>query len=798
MQYKLFKQRNTSDENLEFEKLLVRQFNISPLAAKLLSKRGISSVGDAEMFLYPKKEHLYSPFLFRDMQKSVDRIWLAYERGEKVTIYGDYDCDGVCATAIIYTALKKMGCDVDYYIPDRFSDGYGMNELSIRAIANTGTTLIITVDNGITAVNEIDLASQLGIDVILTDHHSCPDILPECFSIINPKVPAESYPFEDLCGAGIAYKLATALDVLDEQETEKILILAGIASIADLVSLSGENRTLSSLALTYISQHKYPAITALAKKAGIDVAKIQSHEISFQIAPRINAAGRLYSADMALELLISEEQWQLKDLAEELDEINTERKDIERYIHEQVNTYIEQNNLTEKQKVIFVKLEDENEGVIGIAAGKAAGLLNRPVIIGCEKDGFVKASARSVSGFDIYEALKTGNELFVKFGGHSQAAGFTIAADKFDELAQIVNRYADSLDTKRFLYKRCMYDLEAVCSQLTTKAIKETELFAPFGISNPKPVYKLERARFSNIFPIGKDKTHFRAMVTSDDISVQAVAFNMGSLIKELATDEYYDILFTAGIDTYRKNGGIQLEIKEIMPHIPCPQSYYESLYGHFNVNFGNHDNYIIPDEKYLPLTVEGALDDYENTVYVLYGKDTLIRCLSYAKYQNYNIIARYGKMNTFRMNAINILVNPVGEDLDYIKGKRIVVLDTPCYFALEKRFYEHREDVFFLRASRYSAEINFSRNYVLFIYKNLRILESIGGDINRLIGLLNTKATFRINYFSLLLSLDMMQEMGIIDYNVEGNILNVEFLKISSQKDINSTAIMIELNKKS
>ncbi len=796
MQYKLFKQRSTTKDNLMLEGALSREFGLSPIASKLLVKRGILSLGDAKMFLYPQKEHLYSPFMFRDMQKAADRIWSAYDRNEKITIYGDYDCDGVCATAILLTALRKMGCDVDHYIPDRFSDGYGMNNLSIRAVAETGTKLIITVDNGIAAANEIALAEKLGMDVILTDHHSCPDELPECFAIINPKNPSESYPFEDLCGAGVALKLATALEILDESETEEMIVLAGIASIADLVSLSGENRILSSLALQYIAKNRHPAITALAKQAGIDIREIKSHEISYQIAPRINAAGRLYSADIALDLLLSRDKYELKELANDLDEINNERKEIESSIHEAVNAYIEENDLINKQTVLFVRLEDENEGVIGIAAGKAAQQYNMPVVIGCEKDGIIKASARSISGFDIYEALKQGNDLYLKFGGHSQAAGFSIEADKYDELTKIVNAYTDTLDKKRFLYKRCLYDLEASSSQLTTKAIKETELFAPFGISNPKPVYKLEKTRFSNIIPMGKDKNHFRAMVVSENISMPAVMFNAQREMKEINVNDYYDILYTAGIDTYRKNGSIQLEIKEITPHTPCPQDYYESLYEHFWGNFGERDGYDIPEEKILPLTLEGALEENEDTVFIIYGKDTLIRCISYAKYINKNIIVRYGKMNSYRMQAINILANPVGNDIDYIKGKRIVVLDQPCYFSMEKKFYEGRDDVFFIRSTKYSAEISFSREYVLFIYKNLRILPSIGGDMRRLLSVLNQKANFKINYFSLLLSLDMLRQMEIIDYHVEENILQVTFLKITSQKDINSTPIMIELMK--
>ena len=671
-----------------------------------------------------------------------------------------------------------------------------MNELSVRAVHDSGTKLIITVDNGITAASEIGLASRLGMDVILTDHHSCPDELPDCYAIINPHNPSENYPFEDLCGAGVALKLAMALDILDEDETKKMIILAGVASIADLVTLSGENRVLSSLALKYISRDMHPGISALAKKAGCDIKQMKSHEISFQIAPRINAAGRLYSAEIALDLLLSEDKYTLEDLSEELDEINNERKDIESAIHNMVSDYVENNDLINRQTVLFVRLEDENEGVIGIAAGKAAQKYNMPVVIGCEKDGIIKASARSVAGFDIYDALRQGNDLYIKFGGHSQAAGFSIDADKFDILAKVVNDYTDTLDKKRFLFKRCYYDLEAAPSQLTTKAIKETEMFSPFGIANPKPVYKLEKARFSNLFPMGKDKNHFRCMVISENFSLPAVMFNAESVMGELRSDEYYDILFTAGIDTYRKNGSIQLEIKDIIPHTPCPEEYYRSLYDHFCRNFANRDGYEIPEERYLPVTVEGALEECDDTVFIVYGKDTLIRCLSYAEYIGKNIVVRYGKMNSYRLQAINVLVCPVGEDINYIKGKRIVVLDTPCYFALEKNFYDREGDIFFIRTSKYTEDINFSREYVLFIYKHLKALSGIGGDIYKFISLLNMKAVFRINYFSLLLSLDIIRQMEIIDYYVEGNVLDVTFLKITSQKDINLTPIMIELSR--
>lgn len=789
MEYKIFRQRARQNDNDELARAITKQFDISLLSAKLLVRRGIASLGEAEEFLHPKLENLYNPNLFEDMEIAADRIHEAQERGEKVTVYADYDCDGVCAAAIMYKALVKLGINASVYLPDRFSDGYGMNPDAVARICEDGTTLIITVDCGITNRAEIAQAAELSVDTILTDHHTPPDILPSAYAIINPKRSDEYYPFKQLCGAGIALKLALALGVLELNEIKELILLAGIATIADLVPLVGENRTLASLAVSYIREHRSVGIAALIKQAGLDERKLSGSAISFQLAPRINASGRLDTADTALSLLLCNSASEAAKIAKALDEANLKRKKIEEELCAEAVEKLDSEQLLNKQSVLFIALENANEGVIGIAAGRLAERYNRPCIIAAEKDGILKASARSIAGFDLYDALNSASELYLRFGGHAQAAGFTIAVENFHELAERVNRYAAEKSILSLRYKRCFYDITAVPSQLTDKSVRESEQFAPFGIGNPKSIFLLENVHLSNITAIGGGR-HLRANVVEKSASYPAVGFSMGELAGELDDRTPYDILCSASINDFRNRSVVQLEIKNITPSVVVPAQYEQSLYRYFYAN-------LISPRRELPEGLrserhtEDALREHQNTLYLVFGRDALSRTLKFAREITVPANISFSEMADYAPESINVLVNPINLP---DTPKKLVALDLPRYFGYNEALFNGR-NIEFVASEVYKPEIQITREYVVFIYKRLKLIDSLGNELSAFIALLNTQSEVSITYFTLRCSLDIMAEMGIITYRIDGGKLFITFEKISGQRDINSSPIMIKLN---
>jgi single-stranded-DNA-specific exonuclease len=437
MEYKIIKQRHRNYYNEAFITAIQRQFGLSELSAAYLASKGFSTLGQIEEYLHPKPQDFSDPYLFADMEKCVGRIEKAIREKEKIAIYGDYDCDGVCATVILYKALQALHADVFYYLPDRFSDGYGFSMQAIDTIRLKGASLIISVDNGITAAAEIRYAKEAGIDTIVSDHHNCPDVLPEAFAVINPKNTNEKYPYEYLCGAAVAYKIAQALGADEGDLGKEMLTFAAVATVADLVPLTQENRSIVSIGLSLIKERINIGLTKLIEVSELKIETIAAGHISFSIAPRINACGRLYKADTAVELFLETDASRALSLANELNAYNDERRLIEADITLQAEQYISNHNLAENG-VLLIKLEDANEGVIGVACGRLCEKYNRPTIICVSKNGICKGSARSIPKINIYERLCLAKDLFIKFGGHAQAAGFTIREADFERMRALI------------------------------------------------------------------------------------------------------------------------------------------------------------------------------------------------------------------------------------------------------------------------------------------------------------------------------------------------------------------------
>ncbi len=796
MDYKIIKQRKRSKRNLVFSNELKKQFGLSLLCSDYLISKGITDIDSAERFLRPKESHLYSPMSFCDISQAIKRISEALVNNEHIYIYGDYDCDGICASVILYKYLKTKNANVDVYLPDRFSDGYGLNMNAINNIHKKGCSLIITVDNGITACNEIAYAASLGIDVILTDHHEPPQKLPNAFAVIDPKNQEELYPFDDICGSTVAFKLAFAMGIDNDILRHELICFSAIATVADLVPLIDENRTIVSLGLKYIKEDLNSGLSQLLKVAGLPpTSEITASDIAFKIAPRINACGRLLNASIAFELFITEDEERAKDLADELNKINEERKQIEESIIELSEKYLNDNELLAKEKVLFIPLNDAHEGVIGIAAGKISEEYNRPAIVGSVKDGLITASCRSIPGFNIYTALCAANDLFIKFGGHAQAAGFTIKTENFDELVCIVNQQANVMNVDNLLIKHSYYDIETVPAYVTKTSVSQMEAFAPYGLKNPKPVFKFEDVSIRSISYIGASENHVRCSITTPSSTFSAVGFSMASQFRDIDPVLKYDVLFTPSINTFRGANNLQLEIKDFQPHIKISDRYYKSLYDHFYVNNNVTIDYKPKKDQVLSLNMEGAVDKYPGALFIIYGKDMLTRIVRYCAYKRTRLCISYGNENKMEENSVNVLVNPCMSTLTETVGS-VVVLDPPCFCGYESRFYAKRDNVLFLKSEAYLPSVFIDREYIAFIYKKLPSLKNLENSLSKYIDFLNSQSVLQVNYFLLRICLDILSELGIINYEIQTDKLFIEFEPISGLKDINMSSVMQKLAK--
>jgi single-stranded-DNA-specific exonuclease len=532
---------------------LSQELNITPLVASLLVNRGIDTVESARYFLFPKDQSFHDPFLLKDMDKAVDRIRLAIERQEPILIYGDYDADGVSSTSVMMMTLRDLGANVEFYIPNRFTEGYGPNETAFKHAAERGFKLIITVDTGISALHEANVARELGIDLIITDHHEPGPELPKAFAIIHPKREDSTYPFRELAGVGVAFKLAHALY---GNVPEHLLEIVAIGTIADLVSLKGENRLIVHKGIQQLKATKNIGLQKLLKLSGVEPESIDEETIGFVIAPRLNAAGRLESADPAVELLLTEDQHKAEMLAEKIDQLNKERQDLVNQTTEEAIEEVEKSYPPEENQVLVIGKEGWNSGVIGIVASRLVEKFYRPVIVFSfdTENGLAKGSARSIAGFDLFKNLSECRDILPHFGGHPMAAGMTLQLEDVDELRFRLNALAKEQLTEEDFIPVTDLDGKIDLSDIHLSAIEEMKMLAPYGVDNPKPKVLIENVNIAAIRKIGSDQSHLKVTLESDGASLDGVGFGMGhfyehispysklSVIGELAINEWNNI----------------------------------------------------------------------------------------------------------------------------------------------------------------------------------------------------------------------------------------------------------------
>ena len=536
----------------------------------LLMQRGISSREEAEAFLHPAAEQLHDPMLLSDMAQAVERILRARENREDVCVFGDYDVDGVSASSLLSLYLKEIGFHVSVYIPSRHEEGYGLNEQAIIEIVKN-SSLLITVDCGISCSREVALAQQLGMDVIVTDHHRPGDLVPDC-TVINPLL--NGYPFPSLCGAGVAFKLILALSaVLEGQAGEissppgwgmagKYVDLAALATVADIVPLTSENRVIVSLGLRKINQEPRPGVAALIHAAGLDGREISAGNIGFQLAPRLNASGRLGDARRAMMLLTAQNETEAAPIAQELEAENTARRACEQQIVDEALEQMKRYDLL-SHKIIVLAGEGWNPGVIGLAASRLVTRYFYPVVLLAEKDGVCVGSCRSIPGVDIFAALSSCADLMTKFGGHRQAAGLTIDREKVPELMMRLDEYIEANVDREEYIPQLEYDLMLPLTEVTEEAVRQMELLQPAGFGNPSPVL-LSEVTVESARAVGKEGAHLQMKLSDGLHELPAICFGEGARAGELA-GETTKMLHAPGLNVWRDRVSVQCEVRNVL-----------------------------------------------------------------------------------------------------------------------------------------------------------------------------------------------------------------------------------------
>ncbi|WP_240376468.1 single-stranded-DNA-specific exonuclease RecJ [Bacillus piscicola] len=551
------------DGSLSGHEQLQNELSLSSITAKLLWNRGYRDIQTAKEFLQTDKNKMHDPFLLDGMELAVHRIKQALTNKEKILIFGDYDADGVSSTAIMINLLKELEAEFGWYIPNRFTEGYGPNIPALQLAKEEGASLVITVDTGIAAVAEIEAANEMGLDVIVTDHHEPPPALPAAFSIINPKKPQCPYPFKELAGAGVALKVAHALLGFFP---EHLLDLYTIGTVSDLVPLVDENRILVKEGLKLLTHSSKPGVRALKECCGIEGEEVNEEHVGFSIGPRINAAGRMDSADPAVHLLTAETAAEAREWVQVIDDYNKKRQKVVNEITTEAIDEVNKIFSDDETKVIVVGKEGWNPGVIGIAASRLTEKFYRPVIVLAidSESGEAKGSARSIEGFNMYEQLSENRDILPRFGGHQMAAGLTMKAADIELLRQRLQQQAETVLDEKALVPVTKIDMAIPIQDATLQALEEMKNLAPFGVGNPKPIFLIENVELASKRKIGSEKNHFKAEWESQTTRLDCVGFHLGYLDDHLTERTTASVIGELAINEWNGFRKPQLFLKDV------------------------------------------------------------------------------------------------------------------------------------------------------------------------------------------------------------------------------------------
>ena len=576
-----YQQWNIAQRSQETCQTMERQ-GVPFLVAATLCARGMTDLNQVKALLSSGEDQLQDPFLLKDMDLAVARIGRALRNGEKMAVYGDYDVDGITSTCLLTRFLSSRGARVIPYIPDRLEEGYGLNREAVELLADKGVTLIVTVDCGITAVEEARYAASLGLDVIITDHHECKDELPQAVAVVDPHRRDCGYPFPCLAGVGVALKLALALTPGSERERvlSEYADLAAIGTVADVMQLSGENRAIVRRGLQALARTRRPGLRALIREAGAEGKSLTASCIGFTLAPRINAAGRMGCAPVAAELLLTEDPGRAEALSHALCALNRERQSIEGRIYEECLARLERESAGQRRSIVLAG-EGWHQGVVGIVASRLAEKYACPTFMICVQDGRGKGSCRSFGGFNLFRALESCADLLEGFGGHALAAGFTILEEHIGAFRQRIDRCVEEWTGEHELASALEVDAELPDENLlTVEEVAGLDLLEPYGAGNPKPVFSLSGCTVSSLAEVGGGR-HLKLRLSRGGHLLDAIFFSVGAAETGVAPGDRIDVTFTPQINEFRGNRSVQLQLCDLRPaptRMAAEQALYERL----------------------------------------------------------------------------------------------------------------------------------------------------------------------------------------------------------------------------
>ena len=543
------------------------KYKVNQLLATILANRNILKEEDIRLFLNPTRNDFYNPFLITDMDIAVNRIIKAIENKENITIYGDYDVDGITSITVLKSFLNDIGVETNTYIPNRLIEGYGLNKEEIDKISKKGCNLMITVDCGISAIEEIEYANSLGIETIITDHHEAGNEIPKAIAVIDNKRKDSKYPFRELAGVGVVFKLIQAIGItlkLKEESYLKYLDIVCIGTISDIVPLVDENRVIAKLGLLLVAQTKNIGLRSIINSSGYN--KIDSNTISFGVAPRINACGRMGKAEEALELFLSKDKNEVNELTNKLNEHNRKRQETEKTIFENAVEKIKEEHLDEN-KAIIVGGENWHHGVIGIVSSKITEMYFKPsILFSFEEDGIGKGSGRSIPGFDLHEALMKCSDTIEKFGGHSMAVGITVKKDNLEKFKKEFEQIATQSKIDEII-PIINIDAKVDLSDIDKEMVESLKQLEPFGEANKMPVFAFKNLKIDSIRALSEGK-HLKLTLKDNNYIINAIGFNIGYLANEYRIGDKIDVAGVLEINTFNGVDNLQINIKDIMKSI--------------------------------------------------------------------------------------------------------------------------------------------------------------------------------------------------------------------------------------
>lgn len=777
---------------------LSKKINISPEISQILNNRGIENEKDAEIFMNPSLEYLRDPFLMKDMKKSTERIKKAIENKERIYIYGDYDVDGVSSTSILYLYFKSIGFPVKYYIPNRLEEGYGINEDAIKKIHDDGCDLIITVDCGITSVKEVELANELGIDVIITDHHECQSEIPDAYAIVNPKQEDCNYPFDMLCGCGVAFKMIQALTDEEEFKTSMFdyLEIVTLATICDIVPLIDENRIIVKNGLKLMKEGKNLGLRELIKVCGIETNKIGSSHIGFSIGPRINASGRLGYSYLGVQLFTTDNEDEAKEIANILEGKNIERQMIESKMYKEAEEILSSDERFKDDKVLVIAKEGWQHGIIGIVASKLTEKYYKPTILLTIEDGEATGSARSIKGFSIFDALVSCKDLMNKFGGHEQAAGLALDAKNIDELRVRINEIADYNLSKEDLIENIKVEYELKEDSATLDLVDNLHKLEPFGLSNPSPRFIMRDLLLTNIFKMGKNKQHLKIIVENKK-SYECVGFNMAYLADNFQLGDKVDILFQVDENNYNNERKVQFLLKDIrLSHPKSAVTNNLSMKLFEKISPENKDSLysVNTNEEDLVIDIDGDKNinifDYieEDTLVITNTLNGFYRALSDISLTDVEYEINFNYINE-KNNKVQLIFSPNIDKIDLKRYNRVILYDylynKEEYSYLNKNIlnsdniikYYGEEDKIYLK--NIIDNIVPSREEFINIYKQMLMSKELHLNLDEI------KRVFKILPLKTFIIFKVFKELNLLNFemNYEDNTVTICLLQKPNKK---------------